>query len=165
MFVLLTVSKALEQVFKKLLTLRCSDTSYTLWRLWASTCLQQQNHIILQLSIACSVTCTLERRLKCLCFWETTLKCIKSAEIHSLRASALPSPASTPQGWSRVYINVSAAAVGWLRSPEWSVLSDIYVWLSSLGPEWDPYVVLAASHLHHLSRCSVPSFVLQSALC
>lgn len=45
------------------------------------------------------------------------------------------------------------------RTPGQPVLSSIYVWLSSLWAlERDPYVALAASHLHLLRRCSTASF-------
>lgn len=76
----LRIVKASRSV--SLLTPRCSDTSYTLRGLWACTCLQQQNHFILQLWMVCSVTCGLQRRLRCLCFWEAALLCIKCIALH-----------------------------------------------------------------------------------
>lgn len=149
-------SSKLQEAF--LSTLRCPDTSYALWGLWARTCLQQHHHFILRLWIVCSVTCRLQRRLRCLCFREAALLCIKCTVLHPqlcFHATLLLLPRHPKE--DQMFPSVSAnAAVGRLRSPERPVLSDIYVRLSSLGPELDPYVVLAASHLHHLSRCSAP---------
>lgn len=73
-------SSKLQEAF--LSTLRCPDTSYALWGLWARTCLQQHHHFILRLWIVCSVTCRLQRRLRCLCFREAALLCIKCTVLH-----------------------------------------------------------------------------------
>ena len=91
--------------------------------------------------------------------------CITSPSLFSLLAFTVPSPDLKSQGCSNVYVSGSNTTAGQYRSPEWSVLSNIYVRLSPLGPEWEPYVVLAASQLHHLSRCSALSFVLQYSQC
>lgn len=117
--------------------------THTSWKVWASTCLQQQNHFILQLWIVRSVTCRLQRRLRCLSFWEAALICseciaLQPQSLLSPHACALPLAASTPRGWSNVYVNASAAAAGRHGSPERSVLSDIYVRLSSLRARTRP---------------------------
>ena len=66
--------------------------------------------------------------------------CCVTAPISAFLPTPLPSPlaASTPRGWSNVYVSASAAAAGRHGSPERSVLSDIYVRLSSLRARTRP---------------------------
>lgn len=86
----------------------------------------------------------------------TTILCSPSC-----RSAVFYALLSLPKRTEDDHMLPSKSAAPWDagRTPEQLVLSSIYVWLSSLGAlERDPYVALAASHLHLLRRCFTAFF-------